>query len=159
MKKNLFIVIPLIAALALVSCFKNDVDPVTNKNSVVKIEGITFQNLVGNTSTSIKGYAKFEFYIANGTTSDITDTVNFVDSFFVTDPLNHTQTYNFDTPNKTKKIKFDVTFKIQGGGSATSVAVSKFIYKMNEVTHLETPLNFTTADGKVFTTIPQMVTF
>jgi hypothetical protein len=159
MKKNLFIVTPIIAALALTSCFKNDVDPVTDKNSVLKIEGITLQNFTANNTTSVKGVAKFEFYVANGADNTITDTVRFADTFYVTNPEGYTQNYDFDTPEKAKVFKFNINFLIEGGGSATGITASQLLYKRNGTTHLSDPLSFITIDNVKFTTPTKTVTF
>jgi hypothetical protein len=159
MKKNLFIVTPLIAVLALTSCFKNDVDPVTDKNSLLKIEGITLQNFVANNTTSVKGIAKFEFYVANGADNTITDTVSFVDTFYVTSPDGYTQNYDFDTPEKARVFKFNVSFLIEGNGSATGITSTQLLYKRNGTTHLDNPLTFSTTDNVRFTTATQTVNF
>lgn len=156
-KRKLLLVVPAMGMLALTSCFKNKIDPITDKNSSVQLGIIKFKDLIVNSSTSVKCYARFNFYTANGTTSDITDTVKFIDSFIVANPLDHTQTYNFDTPDKTKKISFDVSFKVEGGGQATGVNVTDFVYKLNGQTLLETPFNFSTIDGKVFTMLPKVI--
>jgi hypothetical protein len=159
MKKNLFIVTPIIAALALTSCFKDDVDPITDKNSVLKIEGITLQNFIANNTTSVKGVAKFEFYVANGADNTITDTVRFADTFYVTNHEGYTQNYDFDTPEKAKVFKFNINFLIEGGGSATGITTTQLLYKRNGTTYLSDPLSFTTIDNTKFTAPTKTVTF
>lgn len=159
MKKNLFIITPLIATLTLASCFKNDVDPITDKNSVLRVEGITLQNFVGSNTTSVKGVAKFEFYVANGPDNTITDTVKFADTFYVTNPNGYTQNYDFDTPEKAKVFKFNLNFLIEGGGSATGLTISKLFYQRNGTTHMNDPIMFSTIDNTKFTTPTVTVNF
>jgi hypothetical protein len=159
MKKNLFIITPLIATLALASCFKNDVDPVTNKNSVLKIEGVVLQNFTPTNTTSIKGVAKFEFYVANSPDNTITDTVRFADTFYVTNPNGYTQNYDFDTPEKAKVFNFNINFFVEGGGSASGITATQLLYKRNGTTYLSDPLSFTTTDFTKFITPTKTVTF
>lgn len=159
-KKNVLKIAACIAMLPLASCLKNDVEPVSGKNSVLQMEGIKFNNLITNANTNIKGFSTFDFYIAGDSTGNITDTVSFTDSFYVSDPNGYTQTYDFDTPDKTKKMKFDVHFNIFGAdATASGMKIAQVQYKKNTTTHIDQPMSFTTTDNKRFDTTPIIVNF
>lgn len=159
MKKTLFTITPLLAILMLSACFKNDPEPVTGKNSSIKVNDIAFNGLTGQGGMEIRGVAQFDFYVQNADTPGAPlDHISYRDTFDVLDATGLTQNYDFDTPEKTKTFKFNLSLRIKGG-YATNVTSGNVVYKRNGTTYLDAPPTFTGNLDSLFVMDEQMVTF
>jgi hypothetical protein len=158
-KKIVLIFAPLLAALILSSCFKDNVDPEANeKNSAITIQDIQFQGLALNNNTTLTGTIHLFFQIDNGTMN--ADTASLTQYFNVADPNNFSQNYYFDTPEKATKVETTVTFEVKGGGYASNVAISKVTYKRNGTTYLDTPpITINSSDHLLFTKSLPIINF
>ncbi len=137
MKKTLLVLLPFVALTVLTSCFKSNTEPVTGKNSSLKIAGIALNNLVGQGNVSLKGIARFEYRVQNVDTPSAPPTIiTYTDTFDIADPRGYDQNYDFDTPDNTKSFVFDFKIVI-GQGNAQSASIGKITYKRNGTTYLD----------------------
>lgn len=132
----------LMSSLLFTSCIKDELDPITDKNSSLKLGNIQFEGL--NTGNSFTGNLNYKFLVESGT-GNAFDTINYNSSFEFNNPLSSSQTFDFNTPDKTKFILFKLTFKIIGGGTAESMNVSTLFNKDGN-THFSKILNI---DGEL----------
>lgn len=158
MKKTLLTWVPLVALTAFTSCFKNKSEPVSGKNSSLKIEGMALNNLVGQGNVNLRGIAKFEFRVQNVDTPGAPlDTVSFADTFLLADPRGFDQNYDFDTPDKTKTFVFNLRILVDQG-NAQSATLKGITYKRNGTTYLDAPGAFS-GSGSLFVLNTQTVNF
>jgi hypothetical protein len=161
MKKTLFALIPFLA-IALTSCLKgDDPDPVTGKNSTLKIQYINVLGYVPSSSTpSITGYLKREFHVQNVDTPGAPlEVISYTDSFSITSLEGYNQDYFFDTPEKTKIFKASLSIKLKGA-NATLATVNNMTFKKDDNTYINTSLNLQpNATYDVFTAPTQTVNY
>ncbi len=161
MKKTLFTLIPFLA-IGLTSCLKgDDPDPVTDKNSSLKIQYFSLQGYVPSSSTpSATGYLRREFHVQNVDTPGAQlEVISYTDSFSITSLEGYNQNYDFDTPEKTKIFK--VTFSVRlRGANAVSASADNMTFKKDGNTLLTTPLTLSpNATYDLFTAPTQTVNF
>ncbi len=144
----------LLGVLFLGSCKDKGLEPVTGKNSKIILEDIYFQDLING--QELIGRAYFDFFVPSEDGSKV-DTINWVDTFNISNPYGYTQTYDFNTPSRTQAFNFRVRFQIKGG-QAKSMSVKKFYFKSQDKIHYDGKLEVNGADSS-FSTPPLSFTF
>lgn len=144
MKKNILL---YALAFTVISCNKNELDPVTGYNSEVKLQNIQLYNL--GAVSSVTGSIDFKFLLTSDTSSNITDSLKFTKSFPVSSLISNQQIY-FNTPNKTKVASFKIKYIISGG-TADSVHIESFTYQKDGTTFISKPKYFNKASDSLFT--------
>lgn len=129
------------AALLFAACSKDNKIS-TDKNSTLKIENIAFQDLTGTGSLNITGYTKFIYTVAKADSSLPMDTVKLSDYFAIDHSGNHTQTYNFNTPERAKILDFSFNVVI-ANGKANGVTIDNLSYSYNGKSYISKSGNMT----------------
>lgn len=159
MKRVLLTIVPLATAALLSSCFKNDIEPVSGKNSSIEVKDIAFHGLAAAGFPELQGVAQFDFYVQNVDTPGAPlDHVSYRDTFDILDATGLNQHYDFDTPEKTKTFKFNMLLKIKGG-YAQNVTGGNITYKWNGTTYLNSQAVFTGNMDSTFVMTEQVVNF
>ena len=161
MKKTLFTLIPFLA-IALTSCLKgDDPDPVTGKNSTLKLQYINILGYVPSSSTpSATGYLNREFHVQNSDTPGAPlQIISYTDSFSITSLEGYNQDYYFDTPEKTKIFKATFSIKLKGANASTAT-VNNITFKKDDNTYINTNMTLSpNSTYDVFTAPTQTVNY
>jgi len=132
------VLIALLLSVLMAACGKKDLAPVTGYNSKLYLDQIQFQNVPY--VDSIHAKVLFEFLV-DSDTSATPDTISFSQQYEIT-ALMTNQVMDFDTPERTLKSSFRVSFFLYGGGADT-VTVANFGYEYNGVRLINRPISFT----------------